>query len=275
MHWRDWQTEIKNSKVFIVYGREANLYPISEWIHPGALPIGTGLTDDITQDLPNLDWLVRHLAWMGFRDITILSNVPYKGLNLFYEDYFPRLDIIFRDIPSTNELKQFFKNEENRDLIILSGYTATNADLRHSLLLHRQRNNNISLLSIRGLKFRIGLADIDKGSNEILDFKEKPTDKSQLVNSNIVILNSSRIRDIIDEDSNIWKEIESIKYSNEILELSEIIEIFIKKNIVNTVELTGVEDEPWFQDLSQLETWVKLDYDEFIDNYSHLYIIEK
>ncbi len=269
MRWRDWQQEISDCDI-IIYYNDSELYPITEWLHPGTLPIGTGLHDDIRQDLPNLDWLIRHAAWMGFQKITVVSHEPFKGLDLFYKDFMNGLDIKFTNEHISEVLKSKITKGSNQ-LILLSGLIHTNANLRHAFMLHKQRENLISLLSIRGLQFRVGLADLS--GDDVKSFREKPLDKTLLVNSNIIIIDAKSLVDDKELHSKLISRIDGHGYSIEEI-IRHTINFFISEELMKSVELTGVSDDPWFLDLSQLENWVKLDHDQFIEMFSHLYTIE-
>ena len=54
----------------------------------------------------------------------------------------------------------------------------------------------------------------------------------------------------------------------------ELIKFLIKKGLLNSIELSGIENEPWFLDLSKIETWIKLDPQQFIQNFAHLFSCE-
>jgi len=266
MRWRDWQEKIDDAEV-VIYYNQSSLYPISEWLHPGALPIGTGTKDDIRQDLPNLDWIIRHLLYLGFRKITVASHESFKGLDRFYRNFDDEVEIVFTTEHFSEILKSILSND-CKDVVLLSGLIPTNADLRHSLMLHRQRDNVASLLSIRGLQFRIGVAEVDD-KDYITHFREKPIDRGLLINSNISIVDTKKLlysgfdyKELIDLIDGHGYSIEQIA--------TKTINHFAEKGMLSSVELTGMTRSPWFVDLSQLETWVKLDHDEFIEHFSHL-----
>ncbi|MDH5401073.1 MAG: hypothetical protein OEY49_01170 [Candidatus Heimdallarchaeota archaeon] len=269
INWKDWQERIDNCEIIIWYGSLENLYPISQWIHLGAFPIGYGTLDDIRQDLPNLDWIIRHLAWLGFNKFRIISISDYNGLELFYQNYFENLDITF----AYSNLYEFIyqrNSNTNGQLIIIPGHLQTNADLRHALLLHRQRGNEISLLAIRGLQFRVGLAEVkvENNLNIVSKFQEKPLNKSELISSEIIIINDKLFNSTLLKELN-YTQTPGKDISEEAF-LNEILDLIIQKKELSEIELTGITGEPWFIDLSDLETWVKLDHDNFIRKFSHL-----
>ena len=266
--WAEWQPPLEDCKVMVWYSKHNDLYPLSDWIHPGAIPIGTGETDSPYYDLPNYEWMSRHLGWLGFRDILISSPILGKGI-----------ESILLKI-SKNQIHEFLfgywyenlpklVNEWKRDVMLVYGLNLTNSDLRHALLLHRQRRSKATLLSIRGLKFNVGLVKLNMDTKIIEAFQEKPVDRSQLLSSNILILDTSdqTVVEIIKEcTASIPKKLKD--EPSQIL--NKLLNQMIEKEILDTVELTGISDEPWFLDLARLENWIKLDVEEFINNFGHL-----
>lgn len=284
MPWKDLQSEIENCEVIIWFDTNDTLYPMSEWLHLGLIPVGNGHKEGLIYDLPNLEWMIRHLAWLGFRNITIYSANPLKGLNVALRKVDSRINLTFyEDFWFTGLPKD--KIPVKSDLIIISGSHITNADFRNGLLLHRQRKNEASILALRGLRYTVGLVNVKNDEfNSVQVFREKPLDTSILINSGAIILSSELIshsnftanverllNEIKDEDliKNFNGINQNISVSQSIK--SQLLDVLISKEQLSAIELTGVSGEPWFIDLSSIETWVKMDFNDFIERFNHLY----
>lgn len=263
MDWQPWQQEIKNCKIIVYYDQNHQLYPLSDWLHPGLIPIGDGNFDELYQDLPNLEWFLRHLGWLGFYQIDILTSEKLRGLDLISEMVTKPMKLSFE---KGNLIEKIIQSKDFAEYIIIApGLNLTNSDLRSVLLLHQQKNNIATILSVRGLKFQVGLVTYNTNNYLITNFKEKPVDKTQLVNSGILILNvkNQDIQGILLQlDKTTRNQTESIH---------EFIQLLIANQLLDTIELTGEDEKPWFLDLSKIESWIKLDPHHFIENFSHLF----
>jgi NDP-sugar pyrophosphorylase family protein len=267
--WIEWEKKIDNCHTLIWYGDSEGLYPISQWLHPGSIPVGNGNTDGIIYDLPNLEWQIRHLAWQGFRDITIISQEGYKGLDLLFADYFEGITLNFVNGSLWDILGQM---QNTQQVLLIPGLTLSDADFGSSLVSHRHQGNITSVLSIRGLQFRVGLVQIDI-TKKITEFVEKPIDRTQLLNSGVVIIDLQKIQTHLKMVSNISHQTAKTDAltSQGQEELNSLLRLLIDDGLLSTIELTGVTGEPWFLDLSILENWVRLDFDYLLSKFTHLY----
>lgn len=279
MDWKPWQQEIDNCKVIITYDKNHQLYPISDWLHPGLIPIGNGDFDELYQDLPNLEWFLRHLGWLGFYNVDVSSSERLRGLDLINETISKPMNLRFLVDDWIDEIINMSESVEN--IILVSGLYLTNSDLRKAVLHHCQLGNSATLLAVRGLQFQVGLVTFDEETNLISDFQEKPIDKTQLVNSKILILNlkNEYSKDLLMEFREYIQKISNLnnQLNQSIINIdctNELIQFLIKKDMLSTIELTGVKGEPWFLDLSKIETWIKLDPQFFIQNFKHLFNCE-
>jgi NDP-sugar pyrophosphorylase family protein len=251
----------------VYYKNEDEIYPISDWLHPGMLPIGNSYDpqDEATiLDLPNFEWIIRHLVWQGFRNVSVYSEIEFRGLDYFCESLFSKTNFQFFQ-------KDFFSlilnSKDNADdLIIFSGLKVTNLDLKNVLSSHRNLGNPASLVGIRGIKFEVGLVEFDHDSYEVTKFEEKPMERTQLVNSDILILNLKHV-----EVTNL---IQNFNKNNETT-LSNLIESLIQalidEKLLYMIEGNGIESEVWSMDLSIIETWAKLNSNQFIKRFKHLF----
>lgn len=278
MNWIKRKTNaLENCKVVIWFDDSDNLFPINEWLHPGSIPIGNGLIDDFKQDLPNIEWLIRHLAWQGFVDITILSSLPFKGLDLIFRNEFDGINLDFYNGNLWDYISNIGKQKANHVLII-PGLIASNADFGAVLNLHKQSSNLASILTFRGINFRVGLASIQKSSSIIVKFEEKPFDSSQLSNSRILIislneLSSKTMNNLINEfteNLEINQDIDNIRGNTDHF-LHQLLNRMIDNKLLSSIELSGVNSDIWHTELSYLDGWLKLDFDKFIERFSHLY----
>ncbi len=263
MDWQPWQHEIKNCKIIVYYDQNHQLYPLSDWLHPGLIPIGDGNFDELFQDLPNLEWFLRHLGWLGFYQIDVLTSEKLRGLDLISEMVTKPMNLNFE---RGNLIEKIIQSKDVYEYIIITpGLNLTNSNLRAVLLLHQQNQNIATILSIRGLKFQVGLVTYNETNNLITDFKEKPLDRRQLVNSGILILNI--------KNQNIQKILLQLNNTtnNRTESIHELIQLLIANQLLDTIELTGNDEEPWFLNLSKIETWIKFNPQKFIHKFSHLF----
>ena len=86
--------------------------------------------------------------------------------------------------------------------------------------------------------------------------------------SNITVLKSSIIRELIKLD---WSEKGVVESSSDFM--TRLIDFLISNLYLHSVELGGTQqNEPWFINLSHLQTWIKMDPNAIINQFSHLYI---
>lgn len=261
--WKSWKNRLDEVQVIIWYEKSIDLHPITEYLHPGLLPVGEAFSDNPLHNFPNLDWLIRFYAWQGVRKFKILSEEDFTGLDNFYSD-FPELNIEFININLLTYIKNMeeYKIEEKFSIIV-SGFLFCNADFLTPLLIHSQKSQQATLLSFRGLKYRVGLVELNS-NGLVTDFKEKPTDKTKLVNSNILIITNYKIKEF-----NMDELIK--KYDEQSSSITQLIHHIKNTGRFRNIELGGVEGETlWVTDLSSIETWIKLDIDNFIKQYSFL-----
>ena len=139
MDWHPWHEEILNCKIIILYDQNHQLYPISDWLHPGLIPIGDGNFDELIQDLPNLEWFLRHLGWLGFYQIDILTSDKLRGLDLISEMVTEPMKLNF----VKDNLVDYIINSDdnNENIVIVQGLNLTNSDLRRAFELHLEKQN--------------------------------------------------------------------------------------------------------------------------------------
>ena len=179
--WKSSKDKLDDVQVIIWYEKSVDLHPITEYLHPGILPIGEAFSDNPLHNFPNLDWLIRFYSWQGVRTFKILSEEAFTGLNNFYT-CFSELEIEFVNINLLTYIKSMEKETiKNKYSIIVSGSLFCNADFLTPLLIHTEKSQLATLLSFRGLKYRVGLVELND-NGLVTDFKEKPTDKTKLVN---------------------------------------------------------------------------------------------
>lgn len=257
--------KLKDTQVIIWYEKALDLNPIADYLHPGLLPIGEAFSDDPIHNLPNLDWIIRHYAYMGVRTFKILSEEPFLGLQNFYKISFDSLSFEFFNIDLLDYLK-FMENGKYSEKysMIISGYIFSNADFHHALLYHTKHIHEATLLSFRGLKYQVGLVDIEDSTSIVENFREKPIDNTKLINSNILILTNSRIKNIkINELINKYNPMENT--------IHQLINHIQKNLVLKNYELIGIDGEPLrVMNLSSIEVWIKMNVKQFLSNYHFL-----
>ncbi len=261
--WKKWRKQIIDTQLVIWYERSLDMNPIAEYLHPGLFPIGSAFSDDPRHNFPNLDWIIMHYAYLGVRSFIIVSEDSFTGLQNYYLD-FRGLNIRFINnnlLTFLNEIDKLSSIEKYS--MIVSGYLFSNADFYAPMIYHLQHECEVTLITFRGLKYNVGLVKFEK-DNLVSSFKEKPIDKSKLVNSNILIISNDKIKNL-----NISSLFES--YNPDISSINQFIH-HIKNNLtIKNFELQGIDDQPlWVMNLSSIEAWIKLDIDNFLNRYNFL-----
>ena len=176
----------KNIDAIIWYEKTRSLYPISNFLHPGLLPIGNQFTTDQKHNLPNLDWMILHLKRSGIRKISVISEENFKGLNLYYSNNHQELDLSFHQDNIISFINK--RKEKLNHTFIINGLFFSNANYNKAIKEHLIKENRATLLSFKGLKYRVGLVTIDLETNRVNSFREKPIDKTKNINSNVLIV---------------------------------------------------------------------------------------
>ncbi|MCY3413603.1 MAG: hypothetical protein INQ03_18315 [Candidatus Heimdallarchaeota archaeon] len=260
--WKQSLDVLNNVQVIIWYEKPLDLLPISDYLHPGLLPIGEPFSKSKYHNLPNLDWLIRHYHYHGVCKFKIISEEDFKGLNHYYNE-FDGMDIQFINTNLLDYLIELEKATHDQVFsIIVSGYVLSNADFHQALINHQDHEYAATLFSFRGLKYQVGLVELDD-FNLVTSFREKPIDKSKLVNSNMLIITNDRIGqfNIVNLQKSFVKESSLIKQL--IHHIKESVEL---KNY----ELDGINGPLEVINLSSIETWIKMNPEDIIQMFTYL-----
>ncbi len=254
----------ENVDAIIWYQKTSSLYPISTFLHPGLLPIGDQFTTDPKHNLPNLDWMILHLKRSGIRKINVISEENFKGLNLYYENTYQDIDLNFHQ---DNVISYINNREENLEhTFIINGLFFSNANYNKAITEHLIKENKATLLSFKGLKYRVGLVSINLDNNRVYSFQEKPIDKTKTVNSNVLIVNNQHVEILDLENIKLNKTPEFPKNR-----LSKLIQILIQNGYLKNSMIEPIEEELYIISLNSIEEWRKMNIESFIKMYSFLH----
>ncbi len=260
---------MKNVAAIIYYSKNINLYPISEFLHPGIIPIGDAYSSNPLHNLPNLDWKIAHLKYFGIEKIYIVSEFPLLGIELFYKS---NKNIHFYDISKNMQAHNGFfniynlKNKTNIDIFFIeNGMIFSNINYKLSIKDHIANNHVSTLIGTHGYKYRVGIARAF--NNKIIHFEEKPFDETMTVNTNTIIINSDLLFSILDTYKN-DTDINDIKNNINLQKI--LIEYSIKSKILKLSKSSIIGSKLVIYDLRKIENWIKLNINDFINNFSYL-----
>lgn len=198
---------------------------------------------------------------MGGNEISQTQSLA----TLFEHDFNIKIELIgIQNQYSVEQLAQL----EDQNLLLYPGSILTNADLNKLDQYHNTHERTATVLVNKGLQYRVGLARIHPETNVVTEFMEKPFDKTLSAFTGIIQLREGWKSQLLEflrswQPSNL-----DVKVSS----LDQFVDYLISQNQVKVCEISPVltEDDPWWIDLSELETWMKLDSEEIFHRLRHL-----
>lgn len=252
-------------KVVIFYSDSDGLQPLDNYLHPGIWLIGNkSIVDERSQNnISLIEWIVRHLNFQGVKEFTIVGGQRVLQLTSITKLLMKQLGVDITIIPHTlSHMAERLMLLPDEDFVLYPGTVLTNADIRP--LLTELNGGAMEILVSRGVKYRVGIATIDPTTNLITEFKEKPYDKSLSSNTGIVALKGGW-KDILSDYLAKNKSSSSDNIFNEFLHDSA------HKSLVKVQLMKSInQQDPWWINFDNLETWIKLDIDLIINRMDHL-----
>ncbi len=254
----------------IYYPSLDGLQPISYYLHPGLWMIGTKeITDDrAVNNLSLIEWILRHLMFNGLKDFVFLGKKQIEQLSaqkkLYEYDFGINVELKGSDELRTIELINTLDDE---DTLFYFGTVLSNTDIDQFIRYHESHDRVCTLLISQGIQYRVGLAKVNK-DNVITSFLEKPYDKTMSSFTGIFILRKGwkhHLQDFL-LNSSLAKGKE---FGTSLIE--EFIRFLIEEREVKVHIKKGIKNaDSWWINLSELETWVKLNPDIIIDKMDFL-----
>lgn len=271
---------MEDTLVIIQFPLVQGLQPIFNYLHMGLWTIGNKEVQDQRTDnnISVLEWITKHLEFHNFNKFLWLGDEKIEQTNSLRR-------LLTQQTPFSNISVQKTKNryavEElqilpNQDILIYPGNILTNANLSALMQFHNAHGQLASLLITDGMQYRVGLAKINKETNEVIKFAEKPYDKSLSTSTGIFVMRAGW-KDYLNKflQTN-WKQSVGFKIlgNGSKSSMDAFIDYLITKQQVKThrmqisAECNG--KNPWWADLSELEVWMKLNSEEIIAKFKHL-----
>lgn len=258
--------------VVIHFPNIEGLKPIFDYLHTGLWTIGNKSIDDMREknNLIMLEWITRSFTHCGFEQFLWLGGSEiyqtHAFAQLFEYDFNVKIDLQgSNDKFSVEQLIHL----PNDDIMLYPGSLLTNSDFTKFHQYHKSHGKLATILVNKGLQYRVGIAKINPETKIITEFLEKPFDKTLSAYTGIILLQKGWKQYLQEFLRKSWKPVE---LSNGHSSIDKFVKYLIEANHVKVSEITPIhpEDDPWWIDLSELETWMKLDSEEIFHRLRHL-----
>ncbi len=259
-------------QLILMFPERDGLIPVSEYLHPALWVVGEK-TQQEKKNYSNfsmLELLYAEFNANKLNRINIIGDHSIEQLQTWVNQISNEYNIkttlqILHEKYSAEQLI----NLEDEDLIIYPGHILTNANLSDFVNFDLSHNGLGTLLVMRGVKYRVGITEIEKGTQDVLRFREKPFIHDKLAYTSIFTLKKGWKKYLIQFLSQVWDPTTTksiLRKHGYKSSLHLFVKFLIKNGDMKIYEMESTKTVPWFKDLSQLETWMKLNTDEIYDN---------
>lgn len=268
--------------VIVQFPRIEGLSPINTYLHPGLWLIGTDEQNGSVEanNLSVLELITNHLyhhkfdsfKWVGRREIL----QTYKLAESLSVKNTHTVDVI--EAHQEYSVEQLI-NLPDKPILLYPGHIITNADFSKMLKYHQEHEGFGTVLISKGIQYRVGIAKVASSSGKIKMFKEKPYDHNRSIYTGIAILRRGwrkHLNSFLKENWEPDTETRTLQYHGYRSSIDLFIDYLIKKTTIKAHIMEGTPfqnepQQPWWINLSQLETWRKLDAKGIFKNMAHLF----
>ncbi|RMG20805.1 MAG: hypothetical protein D6732_27995 [Methanobacteriota archaeon] len=265
--------------VVIQFPRVEGLNPINTYLHPGLWLIGNEKQNGSIEsnNLSVLELITGHLKhhnltsfkWVGKREIL----QTYKLAETLSEQKNIRVQVV--EAHQDYSVEQLV-NLPDKPVLLYPGHILTNANFSRMINFHHSHNGLGTVLVSKGIQYRVGIAKVDPTNLKITAFKEKPYDENRSIYTGIVLLKEgwrSYLNSFLKVDWEPDTETRVLQYHGYRSSIDLFVDYLIKKSRIKAYVMDATEKnkKPWWINLSQLETWRKLDTSIIFNNMKHLF----
>ena len=268
-------------KVIIQFPRIEGLSPINTYLHPGLWAIGDNELNGKMGNNNNfsvLEIITNHLVFHGFTNHLWLGKKILQTYKLAENlSYRKGISVNVKETNEEYSVEQLIRiNDE--PVLLYPGHILTNADLSKMMEFHTASDSLVTILVSKGVQYRVGLAKIDTKTGKIIEFREKPYDEKRSIYTGIVMLKKGwrpLLNSFLKEDWEPDTESRILRFHGYRSSIDIFIEYLIAHSSVNAFIMDGSKHkgkalDPWWINLSQLETWRKLDPKEIFKKMRHI-----
>ena len=263
-----------NLDVIVQFPRMEGLNPINTYLHPGLWLIGHEKQNGSIEsnNLSVLELITAHLSYHQLKTIKWIGKREILQTYKLAETLSEKKGVEVRVIEAHQDFSvEQLVNLPDNPVLLYPGHIITNANFTKMVKFHQAHMGLGTILVSKGIQYRVGLAKVDPVNRRITAFKEKPYDENRSIYTGIVLLKKgwrAHLNSFLKMDWEPDTETRVLQYHGYRSSIDLFVEYLIKNTKIKAyiMEPTNEKGNPWWINLSQLETWRKLDTAKIFKN---------
>ena len=237
-------------KAIIYFTNTDSFLPISNYLHVGNWTLKQDKTPyNFPREIALIEFITLTLKRFGITDFVWVGSSSIQKLQALSKSAQYQFNVTITILQADN-FSTLINTFSNIDLLFYPGTLITNLDMNLYFKYHASHNSFCSLLIRRGIKYRVGVAQLNE-QNKVTEFIEKPLDNSSYSYTGIFCLRKGW--------KNLWnyddKQFLQKSHFDEYL-INFISHLLTKKEVrVYLPNLENTESE-WWENLDSLEKWI-------------------